>query len=1067
MKIYNLLPLIICLWTVTVSSAQSPSIAVGQEHSLSDTIIIPVSLCNLEAVNAISLTLNFDNNNFSFIDLLTETDGIGQEIFTNIENNQLKIGWFSLNPVSFEKDTLVSLRFLRINGCFTFLEWDLETSGANQISTLTEPDLAVNYIDGIASFLITDQPSVIFPSNEAEVNPFNIDFSWNSAKCSKAYRVQISQQTDFSILEIDTFVTDIQLLVAALSPLTTYYWRVAKEDTQGELFWSDSARFHTRASVVTTASLAGQSNVSEAFDIPIVVKNRGMMDSFAITVNYQVTDVNFLGFQSKGLTDFTLSNNAGQLQFIWRGDADDWQNDTLCILQFQKLSQNATICSSTLSWDENSQFFQARTMQPASFNGMALTFEDGAPILDCPSNIQLRSDGLVIRDESNFIQAISLDNCENLVLQFKELPVQQDCDLLEIRQNFEGDLVLPVQTAISLIEYEAVDKAGNSTQCQLQVTIEPLNVIVSVDNPNPCQGESINLSAITPKNSSIEWFNPNNQLLTEENVFTFEPTIEGQYRMQTTLANGCIILDSLTITFPPKPSVTLSYESTDCQATNTQIQLFANQTETLDNAFWEDSRGNSISEIAPVIDSLPTNFDNLYFFNYQKEGCTYRDSIQVKIENSLPIPTLSLSKTSVCLGEELFITTQVFNTASANYFWELIDENENTIPLENQAQHTWQPNQAGAFQLRHSYAINNCQSDTLIRTISVVAPPILNPIVEGNLTCVDGTSSIQLISNIDNAANWKWQGLNTNYFSEEANPIIENVTIDQSDIYELTVITEEGCEVDALVAVEIQEGLAVPTIQLIGGICPNEPRQLQTQLLPNTIYQWLDSSDFLLSTNAFLNLGNEDGGKFLLKVQKNDCEQTTSIEVPASQALQLKNDVFDISIDQPETINIIENDALGQNALFTLELLSIPIHGSLNEIGQGQYKYNPSSAFPESDAFAYSICYNDCPTVCDETVVRLNLLYPEDQCIVTNVISPNDDGINDALFISCLDRNEFPASKLIIYNQWGKVLYQASPYLNDWQGTTEGKQIADGTYYYVFYRDENSPVQKGHFMIYR
>ena len=152
------------MWTAIVSLAQSPSIVIGQEHSLNDTIIIPVSLCNLKDVSAISLTLNFDNNNFSFIDLLTETEGIGQEILANIENNQLKIGWFSLNPVSFEKDTLVSLRFLRVNGCFTFLEWDLETPGANQITTLTESDLAVNYTNGIASFLITDQPSLIFPS---------------------------------------------------------------------------------------------------------------------------------------------------------------------------------------------------------------------------------------------------------------------------------------------------------------------------------------------------------------------------------------------------------------------------------------------------------------------------------------------------------------------------------------------------------------------------------------------------------------------------------------------------------------------------------------------------------------------------------------------------------------------------------------------------------------------------------------------------------------------------------------------------------------------------------------
>lgn len=1067
MNLLKILSLFICLWTVTVSSAQSPSIAVGQEHSLNDTIIIPVALCEMEAVLAISLTLNFDNNNFSFIDLLTESDGIGTQIITNIEDNQLKIGWFSLNPVSFEKDTLINLRFLRLNGCFTFLEWDLETPGANQITTVTEQNLEVNYVDGVASFLITDQPEIIFPSDNVEVNPFNIDFSWNSAKCSKAYRVQISQSDDFSIIEIDTFVTDIQLLVAALSPLTTYYWRVAKEDTQGELFWSDIAQFRTRASVLTTASLVGQSNVPEQFDIPIVIKNRGEMDSFSITVNYQVAEVNFLGFQSKGLSNFDLSNNAGQLNFRWSGEGADWQSDTLCLLQFQKLTQNIPICSSTLSWAENSQFFQASTTQPAAFNGRSLTFEDGPPKLDCPSDIQLSADGTIVADESGFIKDLSIANCEALVIEFKELPMQPDCDFLAIKQNFEENLIIPFQQQTSLIEYEASDKAGNKTKCQFQLSIAPITIDIKVDNSTPCLGESINLLANAPENAAIEWLDPNNQLLTNLTDFTFEPIVEGAYKMQTTLENSCLIIDSLMIQFPEKPTIELSYESTDCQAASTQIQLFSTQAEEVENAFWEATNGEKFSEIAPIIDSLTSDFEGAYFFIYQKGGCRYRDSIKVNLENNLPIPALALSSEALCLGNDLFLASQTINSSSANYFWEVTNEKGNSFNLNSQQQQIWRPVEAGNFELRHSISINNCHSDTLIQNIYVAAPPVLQPTVVGNLECVDGTSALQLMSNIENAESWYWKGLNTSFSSEEPNPIIENITLDQSGIYELQVITDAGCEAEALLSVEIEEGIAAPIIQLIGGICPNEPRQLQTQSTPNTSYQWLDDSGFLVSTDAFLNLGDGEGGRYQLKVQKNDCEQTAMFEVSPLQALKLENDVFNISIDEPATINIIENDELALNATFSLEFLSNPIHGSLTEMDIGQYEYHPNSTTPESDAFAYQICYDDCPTICEEAVVRLNILYPENQCVVTTVFSPNNDGINDALFISCLDRKEYPESKLIIHNQWGKVLYQASPYLNDWQGIIDGRQVSDGTYYYVFYRDKNSPIQKGHFMIYR
>ena len=38
----------------------------------------------------------------------------------------------------------------------------------------------------------------------------------------------------------------------------------------------------------------------------------------------------------------------------------------------------------------------------------------------------------------------------------------------------------------------------------------------------------------------------------------------------------------------------------------------------------------------------------------------------------------------------------------------------------------------------------------------------------------------------------------------------------------------------------------------------------------------------------------------------------------------------------------------------------------------------------------------------------------------------------------------------MIYNRWGNVVWEASPYINNWQGVNEkGADLPDGTYYYV------------------
>jgi gliding motility-associated-like protein len=56
--------------------------------------------------------------------------------------------------------------------------------------------------------------------------------------------------------------------------------------------------------------------------------------------------------------------------------------------------------------------------------------------------------------------------------------------------------------------------------------------------------------------------------------------------------------------------------------------------------------------------------------------------------------------------------------------------------------------------------------------------------------------------------------------------------------------------------------------------------------------------------------------------------------------------------------------------------------------------------------------------------------------VVPNVITPNGDGQNDGFTISGLEF--YPKSTLHIYNRWGKMVFQQSPYENQWQGDRPG-----------------------------
>lgn len=66
-------------------------------------------------------------------------------------------------------------------------------------------------------------------------------------------------------------------------------------------------------------------------------------------------------------------------------------------------------------------------------------------------------------------------------------------------------------------------------------------------------------------------------------------------------------------------------------------------------------------------------------------------------------------------------------------------------------------------------------------------------------------------------------------------------------------------------------------------------------------------------------------------------------------------------------------------------------------------------------------------------------------CAVTipNVFTPNGDGSNDFLVFENLEY--YPNNKLVVYNRWGKVVFEKSGYQNDWNGG----DYSDGTYFFL------------------
>jgi gliding motility-associated-like protein len=79
--------------------------------------------------------------------------------------------------------------------------------------------------------------------------------------------------------------------------------------------------------------------------------------------------------------------------------------------------------------------------------------------------------------------------------------------------------------------------------------------------------------------------------------------------------------------------------------------------------------------------------------------------------------------------------------------------------------------------------------------------------------------------------------------------------------------------------------------------------------------------------------------------------------------------------------------------------------------------------------------------------VAVSISVTSDALVFNNGMSPNDDGKNDVFVIDGLEK--YTETQLSVFDQWGREVYTAKNYKNDWNGRSNGMVVPNGTYYYV------------------
>ncbi len=143
-------------------------------------------------------------------------------------------------------------------------------------------------------------------------------------------------------------------------------------------------------------------------------------------------------------------------------------------------------------------------------------------------------------------------------------------------------------------------------------------------------------------------------------------------------------------------------------------------------------------------------------------------------------------------------------------------------------------------------------------------------------------------------------------------------------------------------------------------------------------------------------------------------------------------------------LDVMQNDTIFGTAIQWPVIIDQPNGGRAETLPDGSVLYTQTEDFCDSeDFFTYQICNEN---GCDIDTVKIYVRCID--IVVFTAVSPNRDGVNDTFYIGGIE--DKPDNNLKVFNRWGNLVFEQDNYQNKWEGTWDGNDLPDGTYFYIF-----------------
>ncbi len=323
--------------------------------------------------------------------------------------------------------------------------------------------------------------------------------------------------------------------------------------------------------------------------------------------------------------------------------------------------------------------------------------------------------------------------------------------------------------------------------------------------------------------------------------------------------------------------------------------------------------------------------------------------------------------------------------------------------------------QSGTYSITASDSQNCVASDTITVVESAVSPSIS---ASGALTVCQGDSVMLLGDTGLTIYSWQPNGDST-----------QNITVSSPGTYFYLGTDSNGCSgVSNQVTVLVPDTIA--PIDTLGNVafCEGQSVTLTGTAPGQAVFAWSPGND---STQSLV--VTQSGTYTLTTIDPFGCVATSA---SVSVLVQPNNLV------QPNANDTLI--CLGSQAVLTADtgagnLVWYDLNG--NQVGSGPVFTPP--LLTATTIFYVQAEEGLCASDSNQVVVQV-----EDcnQVIIPNVITPNGDGVNDLFEVRIFENTCFTCK---IYNRWGEMIYAFDEAGIGWDGTTNGREVSEGTYFFI------------------